>query len=80
MGFDMFSDLVDLSYDWADDSVRWKTALELNQDLIINTPDLTKLQERLSAQQYYVSVEWPQKLLADFREQTAAVAYYLTNF
>ena len=79
MGFDMFSDLVDVSYDWADDSVRWKQALELNQELIIDTPDLKELQDRLIAQRHYVSVEWPKKLLADFKEQIVAVACCLAN-
>ena len=79
MGFDMFCDIVDVSYDWADDSVRWKLALESNQDLILNTPGLEKLQDRLTAQRHYVLVEWPEKLLADFKEQIAAVACCLTN-
>ena len=79
MGFDMFCDVVDVSYDWSDDSVRWKQALELNQDLIIDTPDLKKLQDRLIAQRHYVSVEWPEKLLADFKEQIFSAACYLAN-
>jgi len=80
LGFDMFDDLVDNSYDTLhDDTLRWSEALIRNKEFLINTPDLTPYAARLQAQQEYVLTEWPQKLIADFKEQSAAVAYCLTN-
>jgi hypothetical protein len=80
LGFDMFDDLVDNSYDTLhDDTIRWSEALSRNKDLLINTPDLKPYADRLQAQQEYVLTKWPQKLIADFKEQSAAVAYCLTN-
>ena len=76
----MFDDLVDNSYDTLhDDTLRWSEALSRNKDLLINTPDLKPYADRLQAQQEYVLTEWPQKLIADFKEQSAAVVYCLAN-
>jgi len=80
LGFDMFRDLVNCSYVWADDDIRWRLALELNQELIVNTPDLTKFQDRLLEQQYYISTTWPVKLLSNLKEQIASQACGLANF
>jgi hypothetical protein len=80
LGFDMFDDLVDNSYDTLHDTYRWKEALDRNKELLVNTPDLTPYIDRLKIQQEYVLTEWPKKLIAAFKAQSDAVAYYLTNF
>ena len=79
LGFDMFDDLVDNSYDTLDDTCRWSEALGRNKELLVNTPDLTPYADRLRLQQEYVSTQWPQKLIANFKEQSAAVAFDLAN-
>ena len=80
LGFDMFDDLVDTSYDTLHDTYRWSEALIRNKELLVNTPDLTPYADRLGAQQEYVLTKWPQKLIADFKAQSAAVACGLANF
>jgi hypothetical protein len=79
LGFDMFDDLVDNSYDTLHDTYRWSEALSRNKELLINTPDLTQYADRLQAQQDYVLTKWPMKLIHEFKAQSAAVAYYLAN-
>lgn len=79
LGFDMFDDLVDNSYDYLDDGIRYQQALSLNKNLLENTPDLTPYADRLAAQQDYVLNVWPEKLINDFKAQATAVAYYRAN-
>ena len=79
LGFDMFDDLVDNSYDTLHDTYRWSEALSRNKELLVNPPDLTPYADRLKTQQEYVLTEWPKKLIADFKEQTVAVACDLAN-
>lgn len=63
LGFDMFDDIVDTSYDLAPDQDRWRLALELNQSLLLDPPDLRDLWPRLVAQRSYVLHTWPQRLI-----------------
>ena len=79
LGFDMFDDIVDNSYDMLDDISRLDQALIRNKELLIDTPDLTLYADRLKTQQEYVLTRWPQKLIADFKAQSAAVAFCLAN-
>lgn len=46
-GFDMFTDIVDTSYDTLDDNDRWLAALERNKDLINTGIDRTDYHDRL---------------------------------
>lgn len=50
MGFDMFDDVVDTSYDWLPNDQRVEQAILRNQDLIQGRVDLSHLQHRLEAQ------------------------------
>lgn len=54
LGFDMFEDVVDTSYDWLPNDQRVEQALLRNQDLILGKIDLDPYQERLEAQQKFV--------------------------
>jgi hypothetical protein len=47
MGFDMFDDLVDHSYDDLDNDTRWQAALERNWHLLQEPVDLSPYRERL---------------------------------
>jgi len=54
LGFDMFTDLVDVSYDTMPNDVRTEQAISLNQDLIQGRIDLTPYRERLYAQREFL--------------------------
>ena len=54
LGFDMFTDLVDTSYDHMPNEVRAEQAVWLNQDLILCKIDLAPYQERLRAQREFL--------------------------
>jgi hypothetical protein len=54
LGFDMFTDLVDVSYDTMPNEVRAEQAVWLNQDLILGKIDLAPYQERLRAQREFL--------------------------
>ncbi len=54
LGFDMFTDLVDTSYDTMPNDVRAEQALLLNQALIQGRIDLAPYRERLYAQREFL--------------------------
>ena len=54
LGFDMFTDLVDTSYDHMPNEVRAEQAVWLNQDLIQGRIDLSPYRERLRAQREFL--------------------------
>jgi hypothetical protein len=59
LGFDMFTDLVDISYDSMPNEVRAEQAVWLNQDLIQGRIDLAPYQERLRAQREFLLDDYP---------------------
>jgi len=74
LGFDMFEDLVDTSYDWLSNDQRAETALELNQDLILGNCDLTPYQQRLKRQQDFVLDAYPKWIRSNFVHQAKSCA------
>ena len=54
LGFDMFTDLVDISYDHMPNDVRAEQAVLLNQDLVQGRIDLAPYRERLRAQREFL--------------------------
>ena len=54
LGFDMFTDLVDTSYDGMPNKVRVEQAILLNQDLIQGRIDLAPYRQRLHAQREFL--------------------------
>lgn len=54
LGFDMFTDLVDVSYDSMPNEHRAEQAIALNKDLILGRIDLTPYCERLQAQREFL--------------------------
>jgi hypothetical protein len=54
LGFDMFTDLVDTSYDSMPNDIRAEQAILLNQDLIQGRIDLAPYCERLRAQREFI--------------------------
>ena len=59
LGFDMFTDLVDISYDTMPNHIRAEQAVLLNQDLIQGRIDLAPYQERLRAQREFLLDDYP---------------------
>ena len=54
LGFDMFTDIVDVSYDYLSNAQRIQHALETNRDLILGKIDLAPYRERLRAQREFL--------------------------
>lgn len=75
MGFDMFDDLVDNSYDWLPNDVRIEQALLRNQNLIQGQIDLAPYWSRIQRNQQWVMhgyVDWMrQTLLTDIQQLLA---------
>lgn len=71
LGFDMFDDVVDTSYDWLPNHERAERALELNQGLILGRRDLSDLQPRLLQQRQRVLQEFPQWIRSNFVQQVS---------
>lgn len=59
LGFDMFTDLVDTSYDTLPNDVRLEAALELNRDLIEGRINLAPYYERLRDQRDFLLYDYP---------------------
>lgn len=69
LGFDMFEDLVDCSYDLAPNDSRAELAITLNQDLILGRIDLAPYQARLAAQRDFVLHHYAQQCFDHFTAQ-----------
>jgi hypothetical protein len=66
MGFDMFDDLVDNSYDNIDGALRIHAAIERNLDLITGKIDLAPYKQRLQRNREYVLCGLIDKMQEDF--------------
>jgi hypothetical protein len=67
LGFDMFDDVVDISYDTLPNQVRVEQALHRNQDLILGNIDLAPYQDRLIRQQQFLLHQYPDLMQQKFR-------------
>ena len=79
LGFDMFRDVVNTSYDHLPNATRWQQALELNQQLLINGIDRLALQQRLERNQAWARTEWPRKLAHAYQQRIIEVHDLLTK-
>ena len=66
LGFDMFDDVVDISYDHLPNEVRAEQALELNKNLILGNVDLRPYQQRLKQQRDFLLENFPNKMIERF--------------
>jgi hypothetical protein len=75
LGFDMFEDLVDTSYDFMPNESRVEMALKLNQDLIQGRINLAPYSERLRANRMYLLDDFVTRmelrLIRDFEKLSA---------
>lgn len=79
LGFDMFDDLVDTSYDWLPNDQRIEQALLRNQDLILGKINFEPYQERLRAQQNYVLNCHVDKVKQRFVDQACKLATHFST-
>jgi hypothetical protein len=68
LGFDMFTDLVDTSYDTMPNDVRAEQALLLNKDLILGKIDLTPYRARLDKQREFLLDQYPELMRQRLRK------------
>jgi hypothetical protein len=66
LGFDMFEDLVDVSYDQLPNDVRAEQALELNKNLILGNVDLEPYQQRLQQQRDFLLEKFSNNMIEKF--------------
>lgn len=74
MGFDMFDDLVNNSYDAVDGVARIQAAIELNRDLIAGRIDLSPYKARLRRNREYALWGLVDKMQADFAHNARQLA------
>lgn len=69
LGFDMFEDIVDTSYDDLPNDSRLFEAISRNQRLLEQGIDRSALMPRLLKNQQYVLDQWPRKLVRDYQQR-----------
>jgi hypothetical protein len=69
LGFDMFDDVVDNSFDMLPNEVRVEQALELNRDLILGKTNLLHLKSRLDRNWHYMLYEFPESICNRFVQE-----------
>jgi hypothetical protein len=79
LGFDMFDDIVDHSYDNEDDMYRWQHALEYNRELITGSTDLSHLLPRLQAQREWILNEWPRLMISHHDQRCSEIKSLITT-
>lgn len=79
MGFDMFEDLVDTSYDWVPGHSRAEQAIQLNAGLLINGIDRSQLQYRLQANQQHALNGWVQLMIGNYNQRVSEILNLLTT-
>jgi hypothetical protein len=77
LGFDMFDDLVDNSYDMLPNEVRVEEALRRNQDLILGKIDLEPYRARLQRNRVFLLEEFPERCRQKYERSVAALATLL---
>ena len=68
-GFDVFDDILDNSYDNLPNDIRWKKALELNKDILLNGVSYENLYNRLKKNQEHLLNDYLDLLLNNFHKQ-----------
>jgi hypothetical protein len=79
LGFDMFRDIVDTTYDYLPNDIRVNQAIFKNQDILKNGIDREKLSNRLIKNQQWAQHGWPQRLVDYYNSRVTEIANCLTN-
>jgi hypothetical protein len=77
LGFDMFDDIVDNSYDSLPNHLRVQAAVELNRNILTNGIDRIKLQSRLEHNHQH-ALSWPARMRCSYRQQAEQIYQRLT--
>ena len=78
LGFDVFEDIVDISYDWLPNDQRLSAAIDLNRDLLLHGIDRLKLQQRLKNNQSW-ALSWPRRMVRNYYQKCREIRGYLTR-
>jgi len=78
LGFDMFDDIVDHSYDQYPNSTREQAAIDLNRDILLNGIDRPSLQHRLEYNHNH-ALTWPSRMQAEYQQQVIKIHQRLTT-
>lgn len=73
LGFDMFTDVVDVGYDHLPDHERWQAALDLNRDWVQAFRPTSEITQRLQQQAGWIVTEWPRRHLQHALDQLANI-------
>lgn len=73
MGFDMFTDIVDVSYDNLPNELRWQAALDRNREQVLNFVPNTDVAARLQRQAEWLLTDWPDQHLQHALQQLAQI-------
>jgi len=73
LGFDMFDDVIDNSFDQLPNNIRLETALELNKNTILQGIDLSFLDHRLERNKNYLLNQFPVWMQQRFRSDCQRV-------
>jgi hypothetical protein len=68
LGFDMFDDVLDNSFDFLPNDIRLETALDLNKDIILSGIDVDRLDQRLEKNKNYLLNEFPSWMESRFKK------------
>lgn len=69
LGFDMFTDIVDTSYDNLPNETRWQAALDLNRDIVTNYRATASVTQRLLDQAQRLIQQWPESHMQQALQQ-----------
>ena len=79
LGFDMFRDIVDTTYDYLPNEIRLNQAIVNNQCLLQHGVDREKLSNRLIKNQQWAQHGWPHHLIDHYNSCVTEIANCLTN-
>jgi len=79
LGYDMFDDVVNTSYDFMPNDVRARMALELNKDLIQGRVNLEPYRDRLRAQSEFILNEYPSIMETRFQRDCNQLIEHLSK-
>jgi hypothetical protein len=79
LGYDMFDDVVDTSYDRLPNNIRARMALELNKDLIQGRVNLESYRDRLRAQSEFILNKYPRIMETRFQRDCDQLIEHLAK-
>jgi hypothetical protein len=78
LGFDMFDDVIDHSYDQYPNSTRAQAAIQLNHRVLLDGIDRQRLQSRLEYNHQH-ALSWPSRMRLQYQQQVKQIYQRLTT-